>query len=820
MSGQDETLRLVAEVVNKWSGPLRDMRRDLQSMARHVKDTHAQGAKSAKEHTDSFHHLRRAADSVKDAVTEGVRPAMVAFGVTSLTVAGAVAAVSAAVKDFSGSSRDLKFASRELGFTINQLRELDALSKRIGSSPDAMRGGLATFANHMEQLRRHRGTLQQFFVSQHDLNVRTFGEELSHVRDNAQALDRTLQFLDRIHDPQQRRNFLSALGLDPNLARLSAAELAAALKDIRKDIGDLSDAAVDKGLKAQKAFDRLGDSIKRLKEEIGVDFAPKIADAADAVRKFLEIGTNSGGIITGRFTGAAAGPGRVRAKTWREAWENATRGGPLESAATSDAATRRGPITLNEVRGAFGLQALKEGVKEGAAEGVKSGMQQWYDSLGGWAPISYQPGAGPGAGLGGGAGARYRQYGGGRFKMFGPGGPGNAIRTRLGPSDQPAAAVAGTDSTQTPASGGAPYSYSFGDSIAGGQMRAGPAGGSGSTANNDSGYAVVGAAAKQLAPRLDAFLSDPAWVAARRSSGVFLSALQNDPAQLAQVQSMYRRLRAAGIPVRVAGVRAGDNVSASSAAATNQAAAAAFGRDFLGISGLPGRGIHPDPGALRRAIAGGANPTPAAIAQVRTALGNLYAPVSGTSLGGGVGGTSASMGAHRHQGDDIMAPLGSPIYAIKDGVIERIGTDNWGTPAVTIRHADGTYTRYLHLGRVGVQAGDEVKGGQVIGASGQANGVPHLHFEMWRGAPNRGGTLLNPRQIYGWDSHNLPRGGALLDNARGAGVVGAGETTVHGDAAVRIDLPRVGRAIAGAGSIFKSVDLNRGSAMPLASQEH
>ena len=140
--------------------------------------------------------------------------------------------------------------------------------------------------------------------------------------------------------------------------------------------------------------------------------------------------------------------------------------------------------------------------------------------------------------------------------------------------------------------------------------------------------------------------------------------------------------------------------------------------------------------------------------------GTRYDPISATSIGGGVGGSSASMGAHRHQGVDLMAPLGSPVYATMDGKIARFGTDNFGQPTVTIRNDDGTYSRYLHMGKRFGNVGDRVRGGQQIGTSGSANGTPHLHYELWYGPPgSRGSRLLDPMKTHGWDRRRaLPRG--------------------------------------------------------------
>jgi len=122
------------------------------------------------------------------------------------------------------------------------------------------------------------------------------------------------------------------------------------------------------------------------------------------------------------------------------------------------------------------------------------------------------------------------------------------------------------------------------------------------------------------------------------------------------------------------------------------------------------------------------------------------------------------MGAGRHQGDDIMAPKGSPVYAAKDGVVDHLGYDRWNTRLISIRHPDGTYTRYLHMSGIAVKEGQPVTGGKPIGLSGSANSVPHLHFEVWYGKPNGAGSrLLSPRKIFGWDKTHMPQGGARAD---------------------------------------------------------
>lgn len=95
-----------------------------------------------------------------------------------------------------------------------------------------------------------------------------------------------------------------------------------------------------------------------------------------------------------------------------------------------------------------------------------------------------------------------------------------------------------------------------------------------------------------------------------------------------------------------------------------------------------------------------------------------------------------------HYGVDIANAIGTPIYAVADGVVEDAGPASGFGLWVVLRHADGTHTVYGHVNRMFVKVGQVVKAGEQIaeiGNRGESTG-PHLHFEVW--APN--GTKINP----------------------------------------------------------------------------
>jgi murein DD-endopeptidase MepM/ murein hydrolase activator NlpD len=97
-----------------------------------------------------------------------------------------------------------------------------------------------------------------------------------------------------------------------------------------------------------------------------------------------------------------------------------------------------------------------------------------------------------------------------------------------------------------------------------------------------------------------------------------------------------------------------------------------------------------------------------------------------------------------HKGVDFGAPMGTPIFAAGDGVVERSGWSNGYGKFILIRH-NGTYeTAYGHMSALIAKAGQRVKQGQVIGRvgmTGYATG-PHLHFEV-----RIKGSQVNPIKV-------------------------------------------------------------------------
>ena len=89
-----------------------------------------------------------------------------------------------------------------------------------------------------------------------------------------------------------------------------------------------------------------------------------------------------------------------------------------------------------------------------------------------------------------------------------------------------------------------------------------------------------------------------------------------------------------------------------------------------------------------------------------------------------------------HEGIDLPAPIGAPVYAAADGrvVYAGDGVRGYGN-LVVIAHAGGVLTVYAHNSALLVAAGQTVRAGDrvaLVGRTGNASG-PHLHFEVREG---------------------------------------------------------------------------------------
>lgn len=112
-------------------------------------------------------------------------------------------------------------------------------------------------------------------------------------------------------------------------------------------------------------------------------------------------------------------------------------------------------------------------------------------------------------------------------------------------------------------------------------------------------------------------------------------------------------------------------------------------------------------------------------------------PLSGYDISATFG-MSSSLWSTVHTGLDFAAPYGSRVGSVANGVVTEVGYDGSYGNKIVVTHEDGTEVWYCHLSSMSVSVGEEVVGGEAIGAVGSTGNSTgsHLHLEVRPGGDN------------------------------------------------------------------------------------
>jgi murein DD-endopeptidase MepM/ murein hydrolase activator NlpD len=136
----------------------------------------------------------------------------------------------------------------------------------------------------------------------------------------------------------------------------------------------------------------------------------------------------------------------------------------------------------------------------------------------------------------------------------------------------------------------------------------------------------------------------------------------------------------------------------------------------------------------------------------------IVVPVAGVALRN-VRDTFAEMrGSRVHEAVDILAPLGTPVHAVDDGVVRKLFDSRQGGLTIYQYDPGERYSYYYaHLDRYadGVVEGRVLRKGDLVGYVGTTGNAPkdapHLHFAVFRLEPSKEwwkGTAVNPYPVW------------------------------------------------------------------------
>jgi hypothetical protein len=275
----DEALRMQAEVVDRFSGPLKVLRAQLL-------DTSRQGAAHGETLAKGLGKVEGAARSAGQAAQTVLNPALATIGVTSLGTGVAVAGVVNALNSLSGSLSSLGQLGRDTGMAADQLRVFQSVAGKFGVSGDASSAAAKTFSQNMRDIRRGVGETMGFLQSQNQV-VAQFAIKLKGTTNNDEALKMTEQFLEQIPNAVDRGRFAERLFGNMDLGRLGDKHLGA-IKDLNaktaEKLGPLDPKAVESAERYERALVDLRSSMSK----IGLTIASELMVPAERFTTWMD----------------------------------------------------------------------------------------------------------------------------------------------------------------------------------------------------------------------------------------------------------------------------------------------------------------------------------------------------------------------------------------------------------------------------------------------------------------------------------------------------------------------------------------------------
>jgi murein DD-endopeptidase MepM/ murein hydrolase activator NlpD len=130
------------------------------------------------------------------------------------------------------------------------------------------------------------------------------------------------------------------------------------------------------------------------------------------------------------------------------------------------------------------------------------------------------------------------------------------------------------------------------------------------------------------------------------------------------------------------------------------------------------------------------HPVPPDVKATLSSRGYVFPVYGPATFGDSFGAPRPDIASGWHHGEDIFAPMGTPLLAVADGTVHTVGWNEIGGWRLWLRDDQGNEFYYAHLSAYSPLAveGRHVAAGDVVGFLGDSGdadgGLPHLHFEI------------------------------------------------------------------------------------------
>ncbi|MCJ2082689.1 phage tail tip lysozyme [Methylobacterium sp. J-090] len=284
-----EALRLEAEVVDKFSDPMKRLRTQLQVLGK-------EGKEHGRTLGEGFTHAERAMAKTAGTVTNVLNPALSSIGVTTLGVTAALAGIQAAVRSFTTNASGLGQLGRDTGIAAEQLRDIQSVLGKVGIDANQSSAGIIAFAEAARQARGGVGPLMDFLRTQGKTTEGRayFGgiaDSLIKSKDAGEAFMKAFKGLEGIKDPADRRVYAEQVLRMAEAARVvekHRGTIDEQMAKANKEAGPLTPQMVQSAEAYDKAMSGLATTMKRIGTAIAMELEGPLAKVAVTMKSFLD----------------------------------------------------------------------------------------------------------------------------------------------------------------------------------------------------------------------------------------------------------------------------------------------------------------------------------------------------------------------------------------------------------------------------------------------------------------------------------------------------------------------------------------------------
>ena len=218
MASQEEQLRLVAEVVDKFSPQLKQMLKSFQQISAAGKEVHEKGTKQTNEHAKAYKELGERVDRFRKFGVEALTPALGALGLAGFGVAESIKKMTESLQNAGEKYRWLQDITARGGVSAGYVDTMTRTFENMGIAGDKAVDAVARLGETFDKLKFGDPQEYQRLFSIFGNTLPYLDNIVKGARDREDAMTRIAKSITDTSIPIfQRRQLAEGLGLDPAL---------------------------------------------------------------------------------------------------------------------------------------------------------------------------------------------------------------------------------------------------------------------------------------------------------------------------------------------------------------------------------------------------------------------------------------------------------------------------------------------------------------------------------------------------------------------------------------------------------------------------